>query len=879
MRKWQENLLEAVERNNYSLMLRVEGLAQKSNRADLFQSWGESKIREDLIDALLDKLKYEEISDRHDRISTPFPKTFDWILESDGHGDPNARAAASFKDWLSSENAIYWISGKAGSGKSTLMKSIYHDSRTRSLLLDWSGDTPLIMVPFFFWNSGTSLQMSQEGLLRSILFQALSQRKALSAKSLPSKWDAFSLSLTYSVGLGIPKPWNWTELAQALRFLIEAEDDIPINYVLFIDGLDELEGDTLKLISLIGRLTDYKNVKICVSSRPWVEFEDAFGSGPTVKLHEHTTGDIAHYVQANMTNNLAFQEMVRGKPDYANALIDNITSKASGVFLWVVLVVRSMLDGMQDGDRISDLQRRLDELPEELDALFKKMLGSHKPAYLRHACQLFEIFSATRTPPTILTLSFADEENDEYASERGIEILDDDEVYYRATTMKRRLNSRCRGLLEIAPIQPDLPPGETNANFSKQTSISDHNTPTKRLASLPEKEGISIETARLLINSKVEYMHRTVRDFFSQIEIQEYIRSHCPVHFDPDACLSRSYVLQLKALSPQAILIPQGSFWFCLRWALEHAIALAATDIDLHIELLDVIDRAAILQSTRNDTGLSLVQKYYGNVKCHWSSLLPRVEHDDNFVTFAVRCQLIQYVKHKLASEPLSTERLTSLLHAALVNNEAPFLGWKQQGQPDSELVELLLSSGADPNLEVRGNTSLQSILERTTPEMRAYNRAWCAVIESHKKRGVVVEDGPLSAAHHQTQIDSSSLPQRNHPGSFWFGTGTGGYQSSSQWTLYTPRPSRGPISPRPVIPRNINGITAKTGLVESALKEPQIVSEEDSISMQRELMNTTQTVSRVELSNLSKPQPQNVAKDLGRFDWLKRRMRGKGRG
>lgn len=398
MRKWQENLLEAVERNNYNLLLRVEGLAQKSHSADYFQSWGESKIRENLIDALLDKLKYEELSDRHDRISTPFPKTFDWILKAGGDSNPKARAAGSFKDWLSSENAIYWISGKAGSGKSTLMKSTYHDARTKSLLLYWSGDTPLIMVPFFFWNSGTKLQMSQEGLLRSILFQALSQRKALSAKSLPSKWDAFSLSLTYSAGLGIPKPWKWTELAQALRFLIEAEDDIPVKYAFFIDGLDELEGDTFKLISLIDRLTQYKNVKICVSSRPWVEFEDAFGSRPTVKLHEHTTGDVAHYVQENLANNPAFRELVRGKPDYATTLVDNITSKASGVFLWVILVVRSMLDGMRDGDRISDLQRRLDELPEELDALFKKMLGSQKPGYLRHACQIFQIFGATRTP-------------------------------------------------------------------------------------------------------------------------------------------------------------------------------------------------------------------------------------------------------------------------------------------------------------------------------------------------------------------------------------------------------------------------------------------------------------------------------------------------
>jgi hypothetical protein len=875
MRKWHENLLEAVERNNYNLLLRVEGLAQKSHSADLFQSWGESKIRENLIDALLDKLYYEELSDRHDRISTPFPKTFDWILESGGDSDPKARAPTNFKDWLSSENAIYWISGKAGSGKSTLMKSTYHDPRTKSLLLNWSGDTPLIMVPFFFWNSGTKLQMSQEGLLRSILFQALSQRKALSAKSLPSKWDAFSLSLTYSAGFGIPKPWKWTELAQALRFLVEGEDDIPVKYVFFIDGLDELDGETSKLISLIDRLTQYKNVKVCVSSRPWVEFEDTFGSGPTVKLHEHTTGDIAHYVQANLANNPAFRELVRGKPEYATTLVDNITSKASGVFLWVILVVRSMLDGMRDGDRISDLQRRLDELPEELDALFKKMLGSQKPGYLRHACQIFEIFGATRTPPTVLTLSFADEENDEYASERGIEALSDEEVYYRATTMKRRLNSRCRGLLEIAPIQPDPLSEESEADVSKQAAVGGQSTPTKRPASDPDKHSTSVKHAHLLANSKVEYMHRTVRDFFAQVEIQAYLRNHCPATFDPNACACRSYVLQLKTLSPQAVLVPQGSFWFCLRWALEHAIAIAATNTDLHIRLLDVVDQAAILQSTRKDTGASLVQKYHSKGDYHWSSLLPRAEHDDDFVTFAVRCQLIQYVKQKLASEPLSTERITRLLHAAISSHESPFLGWKRYTHPDAELVEFLLSSGADPNMEVRGSTSLQNIVYRTTPKMRTYDPTWCEVIESHKKRGVVIDNDPLNAAKGRLAEQSSSLPGRSCPGSHWFEGGTGGHASSSQDALHYP-PSDASVLSMPVVQRRMDTTFADTDSSDSASEEYPVIPGEDSVSMRERTMYTSTICSRVELGNVSNPPPQNVSRGSRILEWLKQRLKGR---
>jgi hypothetical protein len=74
-----------------------------------------------------------------------------------------------------------------------------------------------------------------------------------------------------------------------------------------------------------------------------------------------------------------------------------------------------------------DLQRRFHELPEELEYLFKKMLKSLKPAYFKHASQLFQIFHASKTRPTTLVLSFADEEGDDYALRGEVSPLTDDE--------------------------------------------------------------------------------------------------------------------------------------------------------------------------------------------------------------------------------------------------------------------------------------------------------------------------------------------------------------------------------------------------------------------------------------------------------------------
>ena len=45
------------------------------------------------------------------------------------------------------------------------------------------------MPSLFFWNSGTSLQKTQTGLLRSMLFEMLSQRQDLTPEKFPELYD------------------------------------------------------------------------------------------------------------------------------------------------------------------------------------------------------------------------------------------------------------------------------------------------------------------------------------------------------------------------------------------------------------------------------------------------------------------------------------------------------------------------------------------------------------------------------------------------------------------------------------------------------------------------------------------------------------------
>ncbi|KAK7961174.1 hypothetical protein PG988_012388 [Apiospora saccharicola] len=53
------------------------------------------------------------------------------------------------------------------------MKLLCGHSDTPKRLKSWAGQKKLVVASFFFWIAGTTLQMFQEGLLRSLLFKIL----------------------------------------------------------------------------------------------------------------------------------------------------------------------------------------------------------------------------------------------------------------------------------------------------------------------------------------------------------------------------------------------------------------------------------------------------------------------------------------------------------------------------------------------------------------------------------------------------------------------------------------------------------------------------------------------------------------------------------
>ena len=94
------------------------------------------------------------MNDRREWIPEAHAKTFNWALQG---MNQVSLPWSDLKKWLRQEEGIYWVNGKAGSGKSTFMKYIDFDSRTKQYLRAWASPMPLVVASFYFWNPGTSI--------------------------------------------------------------------------------------------------------------------------------------------------------------------------------------------------------------------------------------------------------------------------------------------------------------------------------------------------------------------------------------------------------------------------------------------------------------------------------------------------------------------------------------------------------------------------------------------------------------------------------------------------------------------------------------------------------------------------------------------------
>jgi hypothetical protein len=284
---------------------------------------------------ILEQLRFDEIDYRYDNIREAHEHTLSWLFSTGEQHSP-----ATFHDWLGSDDDLYWISGKPGSGKSTLMKFLSRHPHTIEKLDIWAKQKRLITAEYFFWEAGKSLQKSQEGLLRSLLYEILRQYPDIIPQAYPNTWrfyfpegNEWRPGVTAPKGSGATIPLSVHGLLDKLEVISNVAMESDSKFLFCIDGLDEYEGQANDMIELVRQLRNLPNLKLCVSSRPWNEFESEFSKDGSQKLYmqDFNSADISAYVYDTFAKDENYQELedrdLNGKP-----LLNEIVLSANGVF-------------------------------------------------------------------------------------------------------------------------------------------------------------------------------------------------------------------------------------------------------------------------------------------------------------------------------------------------------------------------------------------------------------------------------------------------------------------------------------------------------------------------------------------------------------------
>ena len=690
MNEWKAEIISAIYQQN----TQVKNYAQMDLLSSRISEQAEHQWARIQSEKLVERLKFQEMFDRKSRISAAHRQTCEWI-----YAPPNPEQATwnSFVDWLEGENSLYWITGKPGSGKSTIMKYLYDNPRTMRHAYIWSQKAVVIKAGFFFWNSGTEMQMSNIGLMQTLLYQCLKAWPVTLSKVFPDRWRRCEL---FGDDL---QPWTWEELSTALFAFCKTAAD-RYNILLFLDGLDEFQGSHQELIDLVRQLSNFPRVKVCASSRPWLVFEDAFKTGPNLMLQDLTIPDILNFVKDKLSSNHQFTELKVREPEYASNLELEIAKKSSGVFLWVHLVVESLLDGLTNSDRIIDLKRRLEMIPPDLDGFYDRILNSSDNFYFEHTSQLFRIFRKSQGSLNLLDFSFADEENPNASLEAPIKALPFKEKVYRCNATRRRINSRTKGLLDIPSLEHQKAE-ENHLQVPKGAQGSRSRSPSiqsGRGAMDPYENYSASELAWL----KVEYLHRTVRDYLAKPEVWNRIVKGSPPPFNPSLCLAKACLLRLKDHSPDALSDVEYNIWSvaqrCAFYLSDAESAAGCSYPHLRREL------------ARIAMELDIVPRPERAIERHHNVKIIRYGDRNSYVLRQLDPQWLRGISRGARRTPLSFEEQANFYERIRAQIEQGVLQpYDQTGRPlltyallDFEvfailrlrLLRLLLESGADPN-------------------------------------------------------------------------------------------------------------------------------------------------------------------------------------
>jgi len=611
---------------------------------------------------MISSLYIRETEIRLEEVSDNYGTTFEWIWTD---------TDLNFRAWLKHGSGGYWISGKPGSGKSTLMKYIYTKCSNGDKLPTLSEKRGQIFIGFFFHDRGSYLQKSFEGLLHSILYQILHEEPRL----------AKEIMAVYLQRKEPEKaPWLLPDLIQAFSRIIE-QDTVPVDIYLFLDALDEFSGSPEIIAGFIQSIIDRPDkhaaeIKICFSSRPWNTFIDRFSQCSGFKIHEQTRQDIQKYISGRLADNPSTAILLTSTDIHVRKAVEKLASdtmeRAEGVFLWLKLVMDDLIRAHAEGASLTELTQNLSTFPKDLEDLYKNIIQRIPQEFRQEGYYMLEI------------------------------VLRSDEQLSVESYMSCLICARCKTLENcIAKLETEF------------STIPSFDSVVRRLKS---RCGGLIE---LITDSKswqaeLQFMHQTVKDFISLPGFQKLITQEdnlIPEENGYTILGKRLLAIGLSRVRKTDIdprLVPWERIWEIF-WVRRHLFYQA--EVSTGKSQKNLLDEADSIISHFERPGLPS-ESYPFNT----------------MISFGVAANLYLYIQETLQERQcVNSNPKISLLHCAVLAASSSNLNFASLNGSDipraadfSEMTKLLLSHGAD----------LKALWENLTPFQLLFKR-WLELYDS----------------------------------------------------------------------------------------------------------------------------------------------------
>ena len=592
----------------------------------------------------MDSLRNESAGWRFQEIEEAYKATFDWIFE---------KPELEFCAWLQNGTGIYWINGKPGSGKSTLMKHIYKHPRTMEIIAQRDESRLQVTANFFFHDRGISTQKSFEGLLHSVLYQTLCQAPDVQKAVLS----------TYLEKRPPPgKLWPVGDLELAFTQVLQ-QDQRPIQLTLFLDALDEYNGSQevmLRFINLVinAPSTAATRIQLCFSSRPWAFLNDNLKEYASLEIHKYTKEDIWNYVGVKFKKIPAvlYYSMVKQPETQSmNAVKLEITKRAEGVFLWVKLITDRLINASTESTTAEELMEMVSILPSDLQTLYERMVDRIPISRRQEAFYMLEVVLRSRGQ------------------------LD---LYDFVTTVA------CASHATIGSCLKEI----TGASHSP-------GPPSQINHQHIDQYGAFIEVVGFPSNPRVQFIHQTVKEFVSRPGFPQYIlrTSHPIIPDNGHTFLSRFFISSLISLASESV-IPDRKLQRLWEGFADHAYDAETSTGVCQESFLDEIGPEA----------LGLISQALRRVY--------QLEDVNTVMAVAVIANLRLYVKERISHGfNVNSNPEIPLLHCAIRAAKCSpenSISKRLETGTWEKMTEILLEKGADMAAVFEGKTAFEELFD-----------------------------------------------------------------------------------------------------------------------------------------------------------------------